>query len=1669
MRYTFTTVLLTCLLSSLFAQMPTPDGTIQFGNEWIDYGSDYLKISVAEDGLYRVSAADLAAAGMPLNGTNENRYELFNNGSTVSIEVSSEGITFLGRKNRGDLDRFLFEQPESMQLNTRYSLYTDTSTYYLRLNEAGGTNFYDASTPPGTPTSIPSILREEEVIYSEHFSKEYFRSGRSSIYYSRYDEVEGFASRGTSDLLSSDGTTTTEIEFDLPGATGEQAFLETRFGLGFDFHRQLVSADGNLLLTLDTNSWNIHQPILAFQPSTSGSTITFEGTSGARDKATIAWAKVTYPAATTFDDELSSFIVPARNQPSRIELTNLGAAAGAVKAYGATNGVVVSTNASGGIASLVFPPSTTDQEYFLSINGQAAPTTPGQIRFTPTLPTNGQTDYLILTSRRIHGSAVESMANYRRSAAGGGYTVHVVDVEDLYEEYSYGIARHPMALRNYLSQALEFAPGLQYLFLIGKGREYDDIRTEEQLLEADGTYFVPSFGFPASDNLLSAPLGDIVPRLSTGRLSAISDEEVGIYLDKLRGVENQINLGNQTIADRSWMKTIMHLGGGTSPGEQASIRNGLNQLERTVEASTMGANIISFFKTSGEPIEDSRQDAIFETINNGTSVLTFFGHSSSQGFDFSIDNPDNYNNKDRYPFMLSLGCYSGDAFIEGRSISERFIFLRDKGAIALAASKGVGYISALRTFGDSLYQVMGTEMYGQGIGDMMRVNIEKFRNTSNFTIAILLEQFALNGDPAYRMHPRPGPDALVDASSVRFEPDVVPAQNTEFTMDFNLVNIGTSAVQDSINLQFRQQLPDGEIIDLAVRRVPTPDYSTAISVNLPSPGIRAIGTNRIFVTVDQDNEIAELPSPAAEDNNDLVTGNSPGIPLTFIANTAKVAFPPPYAVIGGPVELVSSTTNALSPARNYVLQVSTSSDFAAPLIEETVNSPGGIIRYSPSISFIDSTTYYWRISPDSSSTEGAGFIWSESSFTWLADQPTDQIGWAMQHPGQTIDGEFVNLIGNSQEQIWSFTKTVIDITFTNGIFENINLPRMEVGGGRVNSAFNWRTRHGVNLIVIDSTDFTDWLLCPGDGAFGSETHSGLRFLQDAWAFNTQERASRAGLIDFIENGIEPGKYVMFFTTQRGSDIEYYNEDWLSDSTEVGKTLFDVLEEEGALQARNISSLGSVPYCFAFQKGFGRIGEALALNQEDIITMEASVLANWQEGAWSTGPVGPAGYWQSVDVGLASTEVSEVDSVRVRLFGQPTTGEAEILLRDEELVVPNSLTLNFDLTDIDASLYPTLRADVQFFDEPDRTVPTLKYIYFNYGRPGDVAINPQIAYSAPDSLDQGQDFALTVGYENISPTDMDSLLIELQVINASNELSSFTKRNPPVPAGGAGEVSFTLPTTDYGSDVRLQLRLNPTGDQPENILFNNDLTSRLKIGRDVIDPNLRVYFDGRRINDGELVSAEPEILIQLRDENTFLPLNDTSAYVMELISPNGARERLNFADNRVEFMPATTSENVAEIYFRPTLTEDGNYALTVRAADRNNNQAGRLDFRQEFEVINEQRVANVLTYPNPFTTQTRFVYTLTGSEPPTVFRIQIMTVSGRVVRDINLLEFEDVKIGTHQTEFAWDGTDEYGDNLANGVYLYRVITSDADGSTLKKHDTGTDRFFQNDLGKVVILR
>jgi flagellar hook assembly protein FlgD len=176
---------------------------------------------------------------------------------------------------------------------------------------------------------------------------------------------------------------------------------------------------------------------------------------------------------------------------------------------------------------------------------------------------------------------------------------------------------------------------------------------------------------------------------------------------------------------------------------------------------------------------------------------------------------------------------------------------------------------------------------------------------------------------------------------------------------------------------------------------------------------------------------------------------------------------------------------------------------------------------------------------------------------------------------------------------------------------------------------------------------------------------------------------------------------------------------------------------------------------------------------------------------------------------------------------------------------------------------------------------------------------------------------------------------------------------------------------------------------------------------------------------------------------------------------------------MKFIPANLSsgENVATIEFSPFFSEDGEYELIVTGKDSLGNAAGDLAYRVVFTVINKSMISNFLNYPNPFTTSTAFVFTITGSEIPQNIRIQILTITGKVVKEISKNELGDLHIGRNITSYKWDGTDMYGQSLANGVYLYRVLTN-LNGKSIEKYKTkenDTDQYFNKGYGKMYLMR
>ncbi|MBK6274340.1 MAG: hypothetical protein IPF58_06370 [Saprospirales bacterium] len=110
-----------------------------YGNEWISYGTTYYKFKVAQTSLYRISQSTLIGLGLPASQLRSADFKLIRNGVEVPLYISTTGlltpsdyIEFYGEKNDGKPDSLLYKTKNN-QPNDRYSIYTDSATFYLTL------------------------------------------------------------------------------------------------------------------------------------------------------------------------------------------------------------------------------------------------------------------------------------------------------------------------------------------------------------------------------------------------------------------------------------------------------------------------------------------------------------------------------------------------------------------------------------------------------------------------------------------------------------------------------------------------------------------------------------------------------------------------------------------------------------------------------------------------------------------------------------------------------------------------------------------------------------------------------------------------------------------------------------------------------------------------------------------------------------------------------------------------------------------------------------------------------------------------------------------------------------------------------------------------------------------------------------------------------------------------------------------------------------------------------------------------------------------------------------------------------------------------------------------------------------------------------------------------
>ncbi|MEQ9303685.1 MAG: transporter, partial [Marinoscillum sp.] len=431
-------------------------------------------------------------------------------------------------------------------------------------------------------------------------------------------------------------------------------------------------------------------------------------------------------------------------------------------------------------------------------------------------------------------------------------------------------------------------------------------------------------------------------------------------------------------------------------------------------------------------------------------------------------------------------------------------------------------------------------------------------------------------------------------------------------------------------------------------------------------------------------------------------------------------------------------------------------------------------------------------------------------------------------------------------------------------------------------------------------------------------------------------------------------------------------------------------------------------------------------KEQVIELMDEVTGKLNTGVVKSSRIGPAKNWDSFhySVNAESNDYWIFDVTGVSATGQEKsffTGTRQLALQTNEV----------DISGESAEEYPYIQLNFYVTDDESQTPAKLNSWGVSYDFPPEGVLVPK-SYEK-DELQEGEESVSGYKYINLSEVEyQDSLSVEASFTNVTSGDRQTQVFKIPAPVPG-DTTTFELNKTTIGEVGENNVAVKVTPNEVELLAVNNSLNipSAFSVTQDDVNPVLDVTFDGGYILDGDIVSPSPNILIKFRDENEYLHKTDTTGINLEIKRPceTCVYERVNLASANVSYTAASEDQDF-EINYLPGPLEDGVHFLKVQGADESGNKSGLRPYEISFEVINESSITHFYPYPNPFSTSTRFVFTLTGAVVPEQIKIQIMTVSGRVVREITQDEIGPLKIGNNITQYAWNGRDEYGDQLAN---------------------------------------
>lgn len=383
-------------------------------------------------------------------------------------------------------------------------------------------------------------------------------------------------------------------------------------------------------------------------------------------------------------------------------------------------------------------------------------------------------DYVIIT----HSDFIDSLAPLVAWRQSQGLRVAIVDVEDIYDEFNYGVF-DPHAITAFCRYAFDNwePPAASFVLLVG-----DASWDYKQLLpESIKRNFVPSYtktwfekrmsvgmndtmrteagnapatydflyGEPMVDDQFVCVSGDDpLPDMMIGRWAVETPNEAAVMVQKTLQYE-------QTSRDQFWHKRLTFVTGGFDDAEQDQFYQQSETLIATSVTPSGGYwHLNRIYKTTDNPDFGTYEQDIRSAIDNGTSIVTFLGHAGSWSWEamFDFDDLALLNNHGLLPFIASMTCNTARfANPDMDSFGEQFVHTQDaqKGAVAFWGGCNFGGFWTDYYLAYFWYkQVFLARQKGVG-ASILAAKTQALLSYPDY--AVIIEPYTLLGDPALQI------------------------------------------------------------------------------------------------------------------------------------------------------------------------------------------------------------------------------------------------------------------------------------------------------------------------------------------------------------------------------------------------------------------------------------------------------------------------------------------------------------------------------------------------------------------------------------------------------------------------------------------------------------------------------------------------------------------------------------------------------------------------------------------------------------------------------------------------------------------------------------------------------------------------------------------------------